>query len=233
MLLFLADVGHLLALLGVLAHIGLLDLLLLLDRAHLLLCIEHVTRHLAMARDALDLRMSGILLLQRLLVIEIDALTWTDDAQLFGGIRLPHADVHFVGAGENVSIIEGPGHADHMLHAFCVVNIPRVTVVGIVDPNGLVVAGRDEFLASGRVVNIGDSGNMVKVNLQRRLQLASVKGIKAVRNKDFSNTSSSYGRFTHLQSSLATVKLNASMGFQASLLLFMVRTTFLSGCASL
>jgi len=139
MLLFFADERHL-ALLGVLAHIGLLDLFLLLDRAHLFLCIEHVTRNLAMASNSLDLRMSGILLLQCLLVIEVDPLTRTNDAQFFGCICLPHAHVHLIGAGEDVSIIQRPGHTHHMLHTFGVVDVPRVAMVGIVEPDSLVIA---------------------------------------------------------------------------------------------
>lgn len=167
-----------------LAHIGLLDLLLLLDRTHLLLGIEHMPRHLPVAGNALDLGMCRVLLLQRLLVVEIDSLAWTYHAQLLGGLRLPHAHVHLVGAGENVSIIQGPGHTDHMLHAFRVINIPGVAVMGIVNADSLVVAGGDEFLARGRVVHIGDGGNMIEVHLKGSLQLAGVKCIEAGKERE-------------------------------------------------
>lgn len=123
MLLLFADVGHL-ALLGVLAHIGLLDLLLILDQAHLSLGIHDMARHLAMPGNALDLRMGSILLFQRLLVIEVDPLTGPNHAQFLGGIGLPHAHVHFIGAGEDVSIVQRPGDTDHVLHALRVVYVP-------------------------------------------------------------------------------------------------------------
>jgi len=66
-----------------------------------------------------------------------------------------------------------------MLHTFGVVDVPRVAMVGIVEPDSLVIASWDEFLARGRVVHVSDGRNVVKVHLQGRLQLAGVKGVKA------------------------------------------------------
>lgn len=64
--------GHVrhLAGLAVLAAVGLLALVLVTDDAVLVVRVEHVARHLAMASDALDLRVAGELLLERFAVVD-------------------------------------------------------------------------------------------------------------------------------------------------------------------
>lgn len=164
MFLLLADKRYL-ALLGVLAHIGLLDQLLVLDSAHLTLSIKNMSWHLAMAGDTFDLRMGCVFLLKRLLIVEISTFSWTYDTQLFRCIRLPHADVHFIRAREDVPVVQRPSNTDHMLHSLGVINITRMALMGMIDAHCLVVARRNELLARGRIVNVGDSRDVVEVNL--------------------------------------------------------------------
>lgn len=177
MLLLLADKRHL-AFLGVLAYIGLLDELLVLDSAHFALRIEHMSWHLAMAGDTFNLRMGCIFLLERLLIVEISTFPRTYDAKLFGCIRLPHTNVHFIGAREDVPIVQRPSNTDHMLHTFGMIDITRMALMGMIYAHSLVVAGGDKLLACGGIVNVCHSRDVVEVNLQWRLQLACVKGVK-------------------------------------------------------
>ena len=49
--------------------------------------------------------------------------TWhTYIAQLFGRVSFPQAEVHFVGAGDDVLVVQGILHRGHSLHPFCMVN---------------------------------------------------------------------------------------------------------------
>lgn len=142
-----------------------LALLLVLDRPMLVLMIVNVLGHLPMLRYTSDLRMRCKLLLERIAVAQGGFFARPQCAQFLRGTSLPQANVHFVGAAEDVLVVQAPADAGDALHPLRVVDFARVRFVNVVDANRFVVAAGDELPAGGRVVDVRDGGNVVEVDL--------------------------------------------------------------------
>jgi hypothetical protein len=146
------------------SSVCILPLLLLLGRFEQVLLLVDVSWNLSMSGDSLDLRVCAELLLESLVVLEGVFLARaklkihrksaeaskiedhsTHRSKFLRRIRLPDANVHFIGAAVDVLVVQAPSDTRHMLLSLCVVDLAGIRLLDLVDSDCFVVASRDEF----------------------------------------------------------------------------------------
>lgn len=135
---------------------------------------------MTMSLDPPNLRHMLIPLLNRLIILELLALTRGLDALALRSVGAPEADVAVVGAGEEVVGVGGPAAGEDALHAFGVVDVAGVAGGAGPEADGAVVAGGDELFACGAEFEVHDCGDVVAEDVEGARHFPHVEHVHVV-----------------------------------------------------